>query len=105
MGTDHAAVAKTLAHEFGHYAGDLDDTYICDPNDPHPSDPNQNGCGRTWLGCTCFCGNCNQVRRFCDCDPLVEQLPEMVNDPACPNNFMGRTDEHAVLPAQRDKLR
>jgi len=105
MGTDHAAVVKILAHEFGHYAGDLDDTYICDPNDPHPSDPNQNGCGRTWLGCTCFCGNCNRVRQSCPCDPQVQRLPALVNDPACPNNFMGRRDEDAVLPAQRDKLR
>ena len=97
MGTNHASVVKTLAHEFGDYRGSLPDTYLCDPN--------QNGCGRNWLGCTCFCGNCNQIRRLCKCHPDVQLLPELVNDPACPNNFMGIEDEHAVLPAQRDKLK
>ncbi len=97
MGTDHASVVHTLAHEFGHYRGDLDDTYI--------RDPSRDGCGRIWRECICICGNCNRVRRFCGCHPDVRQLPAMVDDPNRPDNFMGKGSDNAgLLSAQRDAL-
>ncbi len=97
MGTDDASVVHTLAHEFGHYRGDLDDTYICDPS--------RAGCGRIWRECICICGNCNQVRQFCGCQLNVKQLPPTVDDPNCPDNFMGKGSDNAgLLSAQRDAL-
>jgi len=94
VGTSHATVAETIAHEFGHYAGNLDDTYIC------------SHCGQIWRNCTCTCGNCGLVRRFCGCDLAQAVLPQLVEGPQCPNNFMGMgADNSAVLPVQRDKLK
>ena len=91
-----------LAHEFGHYAGNLDDTYICG-NPGHqewPPDPGCGGQGRD--GCICRCPQEALGRRACMCG---HKFPHFYPPLENPYNLMSnRKRSAAVLRFQCDAL-
>jgi len=94
MGTIQADVPRTVAHESGHYIGGLEDRYYCPI------------CKLTFGACRCVCANCGDVRKECLCGTAGTALPNMVNDPAFPNNLMGMgPDNYALKADQVNKLK
>ena len=62
---------RTIAHEFGHYWGGLDDLVGCE------------GCGENFNTCECVCPNEALSRSQCTCGydfPDVRTLPEFTNN-------------------------
>jgi hypothetical protein len=91
-----------LAHEFGHYAGNLDDTYVCG-NPGHLEWLPDPGCGRVGNDrCICRCLLEDLGRRACTCG---HKFPHFYPSLENPYNLMSNRERSAaVLPFQCDAM-
>ena len=92
----------TLAHEFGHYVGNLDDTYVCG-NPGHLEWLPDPGCGRVGNDrCICRCLLEDLGRRACTCG---HKFPHFYPSLENPYNLMSNRERSAaVLPFQCDAM-